>query len=178
MILASSDHTLLYQTANRSSMTSISTHEHDDAAVATSHVHNTPAAPVVTRDPEVAADVGKGTTAAAAKETSAEEEQAAAAARRDVFLLAGIRKLIKSFRSLSHIFEIYKEGEDEEEDIQIGFPTDVQHVAHIGLDGSSNVASLKGVEGARDLFSLSTNLSLQQFEFAMASLAAHDDRSP
>uniref|UniRef100_A0ACD5W885 Uncharacterized protein n=1 Tax=Avena sativa TaxID=4498 RepID=A0ACD5W885_AVESA len=175
MILASSDHTLLYQTANRSSMTSISTHEHDDAA-ATSHVHN---APVVTRDPEVAADVGKGTTAAAAKETSAEEEQAAAAARREVFLLAGIRKLIKSFRSLSHIFEIYKEGEDEEEDIQIGFPTDVQHVAHIGLDGSSsNVASLRGVEGARDLFSLSTNLSLQQFEFAMASLAAHDNRSP
>lgn len=157
-------------------MTSISTHD----AAATSHVENAPA-PVTTRDQqeEEAADVGKGTPAAA-KETSAEEEQAAAA-RRDVFLLAGIRKLIKSFRSLSHIFEIYKDGDDEEEDggmdIQIGFPTDVQHVAHIGLDGSSNVASLRGMEGARELLSLSTNLSLQQFDFAMASLAAHDDRN-
>jgi hypothetical protein len=133
---------------------------------------------VATGDREEVADVGKGT--AAVKETSAEEEQAAAA-RRDVFLLAGIRKLIKSFRSLSHIFEIYKDEEEEEEDImdiQIGFPTDVQHVAHIGLDGSSNVASLRGMEGAaRDLLSLSTNLSIQQFDFAMASLAAHDDRN-
>uniref|UniRef100_A0ACD5WWJ9 Uncharacterized protein n=1 Tax=Avena sativa TaxID=4498 RepID=A0ACD5WWJ9_AVESA len=171
MIIASSDHSSS-RSNGQSRMTSISTH--DDAS-ATSHVHNAAAAPVATRDPEVAADVGKGT--AAAKDTSAEEEQAAA--RRDVFLLAGIRKLIKSFRSLSHIFEIYKDGDGEEEegdiDIQIGFPTDVQHVAHIGLDGSSNVASLRGVEGARDLFSLSTNLSLQQFDFAMASLAAHDE---
>ncbi|KAM0888901.1 hypothetical protein ACQ4PT_028051 [Festuca glaucescens] len=156
-------------------MASISTH--DDAAAATSHVENAPA-PAPKLDREESADAGKGT--AAAKETIAEEEQAAAA-RRDVFLLAGIRKLIKSFRSLSHIFEIYKDEEEEEEDgmdIQIGFPTDVQHVAHIGLDGSSNVASLRGMEGAaRDLLSLSTNLSLQQFDFAMASLAAHDDRN-
>jgi hypothetical protein len=133
---------------------------------------------VAARDGEEAADVGKGTSAAK-EETSAEEQ--AAAARRDVFLLAGIRKLIKSFRSLSHIFEIYKEdGDEEEEDgmeIQIGLPTDVQHVAHIGLDGSSSVASLRGMEGARELLSLSTNLSLQQFDFAMASLAAHDDRN-
>ncbi|KAM0929167.1 hypothetical protein ACQ4PT_001797 [Festuca glaucescens] len=161
-------------------MASISTLD-DAAAAATSHVENAPAPAVATGDREEAADVGKGT--AAAKETSAEEEQAAAAARRDVFLLAGIRKLIKSFRSLSHIFEIYKDEEEQEEeecgmDIQIGFPTDVQHVAHIGLDGSSNVASLRGMEGAaRDLLSLSTNLSLQQFDFAMASLAAHDDRN-
>ncbi|CAM0873948.1 unnamed protein product [Alopecurus aequalis] len=153
-------------------MTSISTHD----AGATSHVESAPA-PVVPRDHEEAADgVGKDT---AMKEASAEEEQAA---RRDVFLLAGIRKLIKSFRSLSHIFEIYKDGDEEEEeeggmDIQIGFPTDVQHVAHIGLDGSSNVASLRGMEGGRDLFSLSTNLSLQQLEFAMSSLAAPDDRN-
>lgn len=159
-------------------MASISTHDDAAAAAATSHVENAPAPAVATGDREEVADVSKGT--AAVKETSAEEEQAAAA-RRDVFLLAGIRKLIKSFRSLSHIFEIYKDEEEEEEDsmdIQIGFPTDVQHVAHIGLDGSSNVASLRGMEGAaRDLLSLSTNLSLQQFDFAMASLAAHDDRN-
>ncbi|XBI31162.1 hypothetical protein VPH35_054770 [Triticum aestivum] len=139
----------------------------DDAA-ATSHVD----APVqvATRDHGEAADVdGKGAASA--------EEQEQAAARRDVFLLAGIRKLIKSFRSLSHIFELYKDEEDEDDDIQIGFPTDVEHVAHIGLDGSSSVASLRGMDGARELLSLSTNISLQQFEFAMASIAAHDDRS-
>lgn len=125
---------------------------------------------VATRDHEEAADVvGKGAASAEDRER---------AARRDVFLLAGIRKLIKSFRSLSHIFEIYEDEEEEdEEDIQIGFPTDVEHVAHIGLDGSSNVASLRGMDGARELLSLSTNISLQQFEFAMASIAAHDDRS-
>ncbi|KAM3353671.1 hypothetical protein ACQJBY_024682 [Aegilops geniculata] len=140
----------------------------DDAA-ATSHV-DAPV-PVTTRDHgEAAADVaGKGAASA--------EEQEQAAARRDVFLLAGIRKLIKSFRSLSHIFELYKDEEEDNDDIQIGFPTDVEHVAHIGLYGSSSVASLRGMDGARELLSLSTNISLQQFEFAMASIAAHDDRS-
>ncbi|KAI5002902.1 hypothetical protein ZWY2020_027552 [Hordeum vulgare] len=145
-------------------MASIST---DDAAP-TSHV-DAPV-PVATRDHEEGAGVvGKGTASA---------EQAAA--RRDVFLLAGIRKLIKSFRSLTHIFEMYEDGDEEEDDddhIQIGFPTDVEHVAHIGLDGSSSVASLRGMDGARELLSLSTNISLHQFEFAMASIAAHDDRS-
>ncbi|KAM3334816.1 hypothetical protein ACQJBY_029314 [Aegilops geniculata] len=136
----------------------------DDAA-ATSHV-DAPV-PVTTRDHGDV--VGKGAASA--------EEQEQAAARRDVFLLAGIRKLIKSFRSLSHIFELYKDEEEEDDDIQIGFPTDVEHVAHIGLDGSSSVASLRGMDGARELLSLSTNISLQQFEFAMASIAAHDDRS-
>ncbi|KQJ88522.1 uncharacterized protein LOC100821144 [Brachypodium distachyon] len=136
-------------------------------------------AAATTRDHEEAAaaeDVAR-------KAAAAEQE---AASRRDVFLLAGIRKLIKSFRSLSHIFEIYKDDgdeDDDEDDIQIGFPTDVQHVAHIGLDGSSssNVAGLiRGREEAgascRELLSLSTNLSLEQFEFAMASLAAHRDQ--
>ena len=106
-----------------------------------------------------------------------QEEQRRQAARRERDFLAGIRKLIKSFKSLSHIFEIYKEDDDENEDdidagIEIGFPTDVQHVAHIGLDGSTNLSSLRGLEGARDLLPLSNLTTLQQFELAMASLAA------
>ena len=107
-----------------------------------------------------------------------QEEQHRQAARRERDFLAGIRKLIKSFKSLSHIFEIYKEDDDENEDddmdvgIEIGFPTDVQHVAHIGLDGSTNLSSLRGLEGARDLLPLSNLTTLQQFELAMASLAA------
>ncbi|KAL5204378.1 hypothetical protein ABZP36_009249 [Zizania latifolia] len=96
-------------------------------------------------------------------------------------LIAGIKKLIRSFKSLSHIFEIYKEVDDDEGmeiDIEIGFPTDVQHVAHIGLDGSSNITSLRGMqEEARELLSLSTNLTMEQFEHAMASLAAHKEHS-
>ena len=107
-----------------------------------------------------------------------QEEQRRQAARRERDFLAGIRKLIKSFKSLSHIFETYKEDDDENEDddmdagIEIGFPTDVQHVAHIGLDGSTNLSSLRGLEGARDLLPLSNLTTLEQFELAMASLAA------
>ncbi|PUZ44793.1 hypothetical protein GQ55_8G152400 [Panicum hallii var. hallii] len=106
-----------------------------------------------------------------------QEEQQRQAAKRERDFLAGIRKLIKSFKSLSQIFEIYKEDDDEIEDdmdvgIEIGFPTDVQHVAHIGLDGSTNLSSLRGLEGARDLLPLSNLTTLEQFELAMASLAA------
>jgi hypothetical protein len=45
-----------------------------------------------------------------------------------------LQRLIKSFRALSQIF-VYKEEEGEE--MQIGYPTDVKHVAHIGWDGPS-----------------------------------------
>jgi hypothetical protein len=107
--------------------------------------------------------------------SNAEQKRQQAAKRERADFLAGIRKLIKSFKSLSHIFEIYKE-DDEDEDIdtgiEIGFPTHVQHVAHIGLDGSTNVSSLRGLEGARELLSLSNLTTLEQFELAMASLAA------
>ncbi|OEL36006.1 hypothetical protein BAE44_0002976 [Dichanthelium oligosanthes] len=113
-----------------------------------------------------------------ARNADQEEEEQQQTARRERDFLAGIRKLIKSFKSLSHIFEIYKEDEEEDEDdmdagIEIGFPTDVQHVAHIGLDGSTSVSSsLMGLEGARELLSLSNLSTLEQFELAMASLAA------
>uniref|UniRef100_A0A0E0R8A1 CRIB domain-containing protein n=1 Tax=Oryza rufipogon TaxID=4529 RepID=A0A0E0R8A1_ORYRU len=109
------------------------------------------------------------------KAKSADQEERQQAARRD--FLAGIRKLIKSFKSLSHIFEVYKEDDEDEDsmNIEIGFPTDVQHVAHIGLDGSSSMSSLRGLqEEARELLSMSS-LTMEQFEFAMASLAAHKD---
>ncbi|XP_062197878.1 uncharacterized protein LOC133900683 [Phragmites australis] len=107
---------------------------------------------------------------------NAEQEQQQEARRQRDFL-AGIRKIIKSFKSLSHIFEIYKEDDDDEDEdmdmgIEIGLPTDVQHVTHIGLDGSTNMSSLRGLEGARELLSLSNLTTLEQFELAMASLAA------
>ncbi|ESW16863.1 hypothetical protein PHAVU_007G190900 [Phaseolus vulgaris] len=43
-----------------------------------------------------------------------------------------VKGILKGFRYFTQIFE----GEKEQE-IQIGFPTDVKHVAHIGWDGPS-----------------------------------------
>ncbi|CAD6253910.1 unnamed protein product [Miscanthus lutarioriparius] len=107
---------------------------------------------------------------------NANQEQQQQAARQERDFLAGIRKLFKSFKNLSHIFEIYKDEDEKEDDddtsIEIGLPTDVQHVVHIGLDGSTNLSNLRGLEGARELFSLSNLTTLEQFELAMASLAA------
>ncbi|XP_020099920.1 CRIB domain-containing protein RIC4-like isoform X3 [Ananas comosus] len=64
---------------------------------------------------------------------------------------AGLQKLIRGFKmGLSQLFVVYEEDgdgggggdeEEEEREMVIGFPTDVQHVAHIGLDGVSSMKS-------------------------------------
>ncbi|CAN8271028.1 unnamed protein product [Cochlearia groenlandica] len=46
-----------------------------------------------------------------------------------------MKSLLKGLRYISQVFESAKE---EEEEIQIGNPTDVKHVAHIGWDGPSS----------------------------------------
>ncbi|XP_027362964.1 LOW QUALITY PROTEIN: CRIB domain-containing protein RIC6-like [Abrus precatorius] len=43
-----------------------------------------------------------------------------------------VKGLLKGFRYISQIFD-----NEKEQDIQIGYPTDVKHVAHIGWDGPS-----------------------------------------
>ncbi|XP_018485551.1 CRIB domain-containing protein RIC2 [Raphanus sativus] len=50
-------------------------------------------------------------------------------------------KIIRSFKSFSHFFICYEdEDEDEREEreteMEIGFPTDVKHLSHIGVDGT------------------------------------------
>lgn len=82
---------------------------------------------------------------------------------------AGLQRLIKSFKNLSQLFAVYKE-EDEEMEMEIGFPTNVQHVAHIGWDGSNSVSTIKSWDGAPELLSL-PSLSLRQFEPAMSTQA-------
>ncbi|OAY80409.1 CRIB domain-containing protein RIC4 [Ananas comosus] len=77
---------------------------------------------------------------------------------------AGFQKLMKSIKSLSQLFVVYEEEEEEEErDMEIGLPTDVQHVAHIGWDGfntsMSNSSSMKSWN----------SLSMKQFEMAMVA---------
>lgn len=59
--------------------------------------------------------------------------------------------------------------------MEIGFPTDVKHVTHIGWDGSST-NPIKGWENLRTPDQLLSNfptISLRQFELAMAA-QAHD----
>lgn len=59
--------------------------------------------------------------------------------------------------------------EEFDKEIEIGLPTDVKHVTHIGIDGSaSNSIPIKGWED------LTSPVSLQQFELSMASQAAAD----
>ncbi|XP_019452175.1 PREDICTED: CRIB domain-containing protein RIC4-like [Lupinus angustifolius] len=52
---------------------------------------------------------------------------------------AGIQRLIIGIKSLSQLF-----FEKEDIEMEIGYPTDVKHVTHIGLDGSTTTNNIKG----------------------------------
>ncbi|CAH8299472.1 unnamed protein product [Eruca vesicaria subsp. sativa] len=46
-------------------------------------------------------------------------------------------KIIRSFKSFSHYFIRYEEEREEgAEEMEIGLPTDVKHLSHIGIDGT------------------------------------------
>ncbi|XP_013594206.1 PREDICTED: CRIB domain-containing protein RIC2 [Brassica oleracea var. oleracea] len=46
-------------------------------------------------------------------------------------------KIIRSFKSFSHYFIRYEEEREEREaEMEIGLPTDVKHLSHIGVDGT------------------------------------------
>ncbi|KAF8388575.1 hypothetical protein HHK36_027250 [Tetracentron sinense] len=76
----------------------------------------------------------------------------------------GLQRLIKNFKSFSHFFEV------EEMEMEIGLPTDVKHVTHIGWDGSTTTNPIKGWDNlqAPELLSI-PSISLRQFELAMAA---------
>ncbi|KAG2297756.1 hypothetical protein Bca4012_054933 [Brassica carinata] len=46
----------------------------------------------------------------------------------------GIYKLVRSFKNFSHFFIRYEE--EREAEMEIGLPTDVKHLSHIGVDGT------------------------------------------
>ncbi|MED6224359.1 CRIB domain-containing protein [Stylosanthes scabra] len=103
----------------------------------------------------------------------------------------GFNRLVKGFKNISQLF-VEKDDDDEDDedfeeldmDMEIGCPTDVQHVTHIGLDGitttpppinkppppssssssSSSVDSIKGWDHLipHELLTLSAHQSLQQ----------------
>nr|DAD25405.1 TPA_asm: hypothetical protein HUJ06_026869 [Nelumbo nucifera] len=84
---------------------------------------------------------------------------------------SGLQRLIKSIKSFSQLF-VYRDEEVEEMEMEIGFPTDVKHVTHIGWDGSTTTNPIKGWDNlkAPELLSLPA-ISLRQFELAMAAQA-------
>lgn len=64
--------------------------------------------------------------------------------------------------------------EEEEKEMEIGYPTDVKHLTHIGWDGSTTVSNVaKGWENLTPSEIISfPSISLKQFEVAMAEQAA------
>ncbi|KAG2544524.1 CRIB domain-containing protein RIC4-like isoform X2 [Panicum virgatum] len=125
-------------------------------------------------DPSSSSSATATTTAQTAAAGSSEDgagetakEKAAVAAAAPGLVAAGVSRLMKGIRSLSLMFA----GDDEEEEereMVIGYPTDVQHVGHIGWDGHNKV----GAMGMVNAFSLPSSLSLRQLEMAMDQ-AAH-----
>ncbi|XP_030536508.2 CRIB domain-containing protein RIC4-like isoform X2 [Rhodamnia argentea] len=81
-------------------------------------------------------------------------------------------KLRKSIKGFTQLF-VYREEEEMEEidvELEIGYPTDVKHVTHIGLDGSTHTDPVKEWENINTPELLAfPSLSLKQFEFAMAA---------
>ncbi|KAH6757865.1 hypothetical protein C2S52_023248 [Perilla frutescens var. hirtella] len=57
--------------------------------------------------------------------------------------LPRFQKLYKNFKNMSRLF-VYKDEMEAEMEIEIGLPTDVKHVTHIGLDGCSSSIFSKG----------------------------------
>ncbi|TKY64942.1 CRIB domain-containing protein RIC4 [Spatholobus suberectus] len=85
---------------------------------------------------------------------------------------AGIQRIIKGIKNLSQLFFYKEDVEEMEPEMEIGYPTDVKHVTHIGIDGSTITNNVKGWDNLKtpELLSLSP-ISFKQFELAMASQA-------
>ncbi|KAL8491901.1 hypothetical protein ACS0TY_023483 [Phlomoides rotata] len=83
----------------------------------------------------------------------------------------GLNRLIRRFKTFSHFFVYKEEMEYMEKEMEIGFPTDVKHVTHIGSDGSTTINQVSNWGNnlkASEILSF-PSISLQQFEIAMAA---------
>ncbi|KAE9611664.1 hypothetical protein Lal_00011697 [Lupinus albus] len=86
-----------------------------------------------------------------------------------------IKRIYKSFKYITQMFDV------KDQEMEIGYPTDVKHVTHIGLDGSTGSGpswmsdfetasdfstSFSNLGGARDPnpMAISTSWSSQDFE--------------
>lgn len=59
-------------------------------------------------------------------------------------LSTGVNRLVKGFKSLSQLFIYEDEMEELGMNMEIGCPTDVKHVTHIGWDSLANTDPLMG----------------------------------
>lgn len=87
--------------------------------------------------------------------------------------IPSLQRFLKSFKGLSQklVFRDDGEGDDDSmEEMVIGFPTDVQHVGHIGWDGTSS--SLSTLKNNSDVDVAGVGVYLKQFELAMAAHAS------
>ncbi|KAL5566740.1 hypothetical protein UlMin_029904 [Ulmus minor] len=91
----------------------------------------------------------------------------------------GIHRLFKGFKNFSQLF-VEKDELEMEMEMEIGGPTDVKHVTHIGWDGSTTTNDVVPIKGWENLISpdlLSGVPSLPnewtQFELAMAPQQDH-----
>ncbi|KAL6132423.1 hypothetical protein ACLB2K_064666 [Fragaria x ananassa] len=108
------------------------------------------------------------------KEEEEDEEEGDSLSKPNVSV--GIHRLFKGFKNFSQLF-VYKdemEEEEEEMDMEIGSPTDVKHVTHIGLDGSGSAATAATTnKGSWD--DLKSPVSWRQFELSRPSQSDADD---
>ncbi|XP_068667344.1 CRIB domain-containing protein RIC4-like [Aristolochia californica] len=82
----------------------------------------------------------------------------------------GFQRLIKGIKSFSQLF-VYKEEEIREMQMEIGFPSDVQHVTHIGWDGfTTTTTTTTTFKGWEELLPLPP-ISLKQFELPRSAQA-------
>ncbi|KAL4273219.1 hypothetical protein GQ457_13G029920 [Hibiscus cannabinus] len=90
---------------------------------------------------------------------------------------SGIQSLVRiTVKSFSQLF-VYKEIEEVTAEMEIGYPTDVKHVTHIGLDGTTTTttSSNNPLKGWQDFsptdhnFVAFPSISLRQFGLAMAA---------
>ncbi|CAA0821263.1 CRIB domain-containing protein RIC4 [Striga hermonthica] len=58
--------------------------------------------------------------------------------------LQRFQKLFKNFKNFSQSFAYKDEFKETDMGIEIGFPTDVKHVTHIGLDGCASTILSRG----------------------------------
>ncbi|KAH8491638.1 hypothetical protein Peur_065478 [Populus x canadensis] len=85
----------------------------------------------------------------------------------------GLHRLVKGFKNFSQLFAYKEEIEEFEMEMEIGLPTDVKHVTHIGWDASAPTTNpVHGWDNliSPELLHLQSGIS-RQFELAMAAQA-------
>ncbi|CAI9767419.1 unnamed protein product [Fraxinus pennsylvanica] len=100
--------------------------------------------------------------------------------------LPRVQKLFKNFKNFSNIFVEKDEMEEGEAGMEIGHPTDIKHVTHIGLDGCATSILSKGWNNLTQppdhdqLLNLPQNFHLQMpfDQLPMATQADHTVDTP